>query len=129
MPEVFKKRLLQLLEHPEYKPIKLARLEKELEIRKEDTDQFKLAFDQLLAAGHVVISSSKLVSLPPIPKRITGTFRSNPKGFGFVIPQITNAHGDLFIPPNATAEAMTGDTVVAKVVRKEKRGTQSRISG
>ncbi|MDD5459399.1 MAG: ribonuclease R [Phycisphaerae bacterium] len=129
MPEVFKTKLLKLLEHAEYKPIKLARLAKELEVGEDDKDEFKLAFDQLLAAGRVVISSSKLVSLPPLPKRITGTFRSNPKGFGFVIPQITNSHGDLFIPPNATAEAMTGDTVIAKVVRKERRGDQSRING
>ncbi|GAF87892.1 unnamed protein product, partial [marine sediment metagenome] len=40
-----------------------------------------------------------------------------------------NAHGDLFIPPGATAEAMTGDIVAAKIVKKGKRAGQMRYSG
>jgi ribonuclease R len=60
---------------------------------------------------------------------ITGTFRANPRGFGFVTPLEPNAHGDLFIPPNATGRAITGDIVVAKVVREGKRAGQTRCSG
>jgi ribonuclease R len=129
MPEVFKKRIIKLLKHPDYTPLKLAPLARALGVSSEDYPQFKLAFDQLRRAGHVVIGARNLVSLPPLSGRIIGTFRANPKGFGFVTPLEPNLHGDLFIPPSATAEAMTGDIVAAKVVKKGRRAGQMRCSG
>jgi ribonuclease R len=129
MPEIYKERIVKLLKHPDYTPLKLARLAKALGVSSEDYPQFKFAFDQLRQAGHVVIGARNLVSLPPLSGRIIGTFRANPKGFGFVTPLEPNAHGDLFIPPGATAEAMTGDIVAAKIVKKGKRAGQMRYSG
>ncbi len=113
----------------DYAPLKLAQLAKVLNVSQEDYPQFKLAFEELRRAGHVVMGATSLVSLVPMSGRITGTFRANPKGFGFVIPLEPSSHGDLFIPPDATAEAMTGDIVLAKVVKKGKRAGQMRYSG
>ena len=129
MPEIFKKRIVKLLKHRDYAPLKLAPLAKALGVSSEDYPQFKLAFEEMRQAGHVVIGAKNLVSLPPLSGRIIGTFRANPKGFGFVTPLDPYAHGDLFIPPRATAEAMTGDVVAAKVVKKGKRAGQMRYSG
>ncbi len=129
MAEIFKKRIIKLLKHPDYTPLKLAPLAKALGVSSEDYPQFKAAFEELRRAGHVVIGARNLVSLPPLAGRIIGTFRANPKGFGFITPLEPNSHGDLFIPPSATAEAMTGDIVAAKVVRKGKRAGQMRYSG
>jgi ribonuclease R len=70
-----------------------------------------------------------MVSLPPVSGRVSGTFRGSRKGFGFVTPTERNSHGDLFIPEDYTANAMTGDTVVAKVVKEARRGTETRYSG
>ena len=132
MPEIFKKRIVKLLKRRDYAPSKLAQLARTLNVSQEDYPQFKLAFEELRRAGHVVIGTKSLVSLVPMSGRITGTFRANPKGFGFVIPLEPSSHGDLFIPPDATAEAMTGDIVLAKVVKKGKRagpGAPGRYSG
>ena len=132
MPEIFKKRIVKLLKRRDYAPLKLAQLARTLNVSQEDYPQFKLAFKELRRAGHVVIGAKSLVSLVPMSGRITGTFRANPKGFGFVIPLEPSSHGDLFIPPDATAEAMTGDIVLAKVVKKGKRagpGAPGRYSG
>lgn len=129
MPEVFKTRIIKLLKHADYKPLKLAQLAKALGVTSDDYPQFKSAFEQLRLAGHVVTGSGNLISLPPMAGVITGTFRANPKGFGFVTPLDPNAHGDLFIPPNATADAMTGDIVSAKVVKKDRRAGQMRFRG
>ena len=129
MPKIFKERIVKLLKHPDYTPLKLARLAKALGVSSEDYPQFKIAFEELRQAGHVVIGARNLVSLPPLSGRIIGTFRANPKGFGFVIPLDPNAHGDLFIPPGATAEAITGDIIAAKIVKKGKRAGQMRYSG
>jgi len=129
MPEIFKRRIIKFLKHPNYTPLKPAPLAKALGVSSEDYPQFKLAFEELHRAGHVVIGAKNLVSLPPLSGRIIGTFRANPRGFGFVTPLEPNSHGDLFIPPSATAEAMTGDIVAAEVIQKGKRAGQMRYSG
>jgi ribonuclease R len=129
MPEVFKKQIIKLLKHHDYEPVKLGHLAKAMGVGSEDYPQFKEAFDQLRQAGHVVIGARNLISLPALAGQIVGTFRANPKGFGFIMPLEPNSHGDLFIPPDATADAMTGDIVVAKVKKQGKRGGQMRYSG
>ena len=129
MPEIFKERIIKLLKHADYEPLKLAQLARALGVSAKDYPQFKAAFDQLRQAGHVVIGAGGSVMLPSLASQIIGTFRANPKGFGFVTSLEPNSHGDLFIPPSATADAMTGDIVVAKVKRKGKRSGQMRLSG
>ena len=129
MAEIFKERIIKLLKHPDYTPLKLAPLAKALGVSSEDYPQFKLAFEELRQAGHVVIGARNLVSLPPLSGRIIGTFRANPRGFGFITPLEPTSHGDLFIPPDKTEGAMTGDIVAAVVVKKGKRAGQIRVSG
>ncbi len=129
MPEVFKNQIIKLLKHGDYEPLKLSQLAKTLGVSSEDYPQFKEAFDELRQAGHVVIGARNLISLPALAGQIVGTFRANPRGFGFIVPREPNSHGDLFIPPDATADAMSGDVVVAKVRRKGRRGGEMRYSG
>ena len=129
MPEIFKKRIIKHLKHSDYAPLKLAQLAKALAVSSEDYPQFKLAFEELRQAGHVVIGARNLVSLPPLSGQVIGTFRANPKGFGFVTPLEPASHDDLFIPPDKTAAAMTGDIVAAKVVKKGRRAGQMRYKG
>ena len=124
MREVYKKKILKLLKHADYEPVKVGQLAKALGVESEDYAEFKRAFDELHHAGHVVLGDGSVVGLPGLSGRITGTFRANPRGFGFVTPLEPAAHVDLFIPPGETLEAMTGDVVVAKVVEKSKRGSQ-----
>ena len=129
MPEIFKKQIIKLLKRGDYEPLKLAQLARALGVSSEDYSQFKLAFDQLRQAGHVVVGSGNLVSLAAISSKVTGTFRANPRGFGFVIPLEPSSHGDLFVPPGENSGAMTGDIVAVKVLKKGKAGGQIRYSG
>jgi len=129
MPEIYKKQIIKLLKHDDYLPQKLSQLAKTLGVRSEDYPQFKEAFEQLRQAGHVVIGARNLVTLPSLSGQMVGTFRANPRGFGFITPLEPNSHGDLFIPPSDKADAMTGDIVLAKVKRKGKRGGEMRYSG
>ncbi len=129
MAEIFKRKIVKLLKHADYAPLKLSQLAKALGVSSEDYAQFKSAFEELRRAGHVVVGARNLISLPSMSGRIIGTFRANPKGFGFITPLEPHLHGDLFVPPNETGEAMTGDIVAAKVVKKGKRGGQMRYSG
>jgi len=129
MPEIQKERIIKFLKHPDYTPLKLAQLAKALGVGSDVYPQFKSAFGQLRQAGRVVIGAGNLVSLPPLSGRIIGTFRANPKGFGFVTPLEPTSHGDLFIPPDETAGAMTGDIVAAKVLKKGTHAGRMRFKG
>jgi len=129
MAEIFKRKIIKLLKHADYKPVKLAKLAKALGVSSEDYPRFKEAFEQLRRGGQVVIGERNLVGLPGLSGQVIGTFRANPKGFGFVIPLEPTAHGDLFIPPDETGGAMTGDIVAARVVKKGRRAGQMRFSG
>jgi ribonuclease R len=129
MVDVLKKKIMTHLGHREYKPVKLSDVAKSLGISRDEFEDFKKAFDQLRTEGLVILGSKNLVSLPPVSGQVYGTFRASAKGFGFVTPTERNSHGDLFIPADYTAEAMTGDTVVAKVIKEDHRGTEARYSG
>ena len=122
MREVYKKKIIKLLKHADYKPVKVSELARALGIEQADYPEFKRAFDELHHAGHVVLGDGSVVGLPGLSGRIIGTFRANPRGFGFVTPLESAAHVDLFIPPGETMEAMTGDVVAAKVVEKSTQG-------
>ncbi len=129
MPDIYKKRIVGLLQHSDYEPVRVSQLAKKLGVGSEDYPQFKEAFDQLRRAGHVIIGAKNLVTLPSLSGQIVGTFTANQRGFGFVTPREPYAHGDLFIAPGDTGEAMTGDTVLAKVKRQGKRAGQMRYAG
>lgn len=102
----------------EYAPVRPAVMEKGLSVPQKHHEDFKAAFESLQKDGSVVIGRGKTAALPPMPKRVKGIFRSNVKGFGFVIPFKPNSHGDLFVPPGFSLNAMTGDTVIAKSTKK-----------
>ncbi|MHC4338224.1 MAG: RNB domain-containing ribonuclease, partial [Planctomycetota bacterium] len=129
MAEVLKKQIIKFLKHRDYTPLKLTKLAKALGVSSEDYADFKLAFEELRGTGRVVIGERNLVTLPPLSGRIIGTFRANPKGFGFVTALEPTSHEDLFVPPDETAGAMTGDIVAAKVVKQGKRQGQMRYKG
>jgi len=129
MPQVYKDRILKFLKREEYQPLKLAQLSRALAVDADAEAEFKIAFEELRRAGHVVVGAGSVITLPSIAGQVVGHFRGNPKGFGFVSPLEPNAHGDLFIPPDGTGDAMTGDVVLAKVNRRGKRGPDVRLTG
>ena len=79
--------------------------------------------------NRVIYGRGEHVFLGETARTVVGIFRKHRRGFGFVVPESPTEHGDLFIPPGATGDGMTGDTVVARVTREEKTGPESRIEG
>jgi ribonuclease R len=129
MAEIYKSRIIKLLRHADYKPVKVAELAKTLGVDADAYPEFKNTFDELRRAGHVIIGAGDLATLPSISGQVMGTFRANPRGFGFVVPLEPSSQGDLFIPPDAKGDAMSGDTVLAKVIRQGKRRGEGRLAG
>jgi ribonuclease R len=106
----------------------LAKLAEAMGYGPSEFSQFQDAVNVLRQEGQIAIDRSRNITLPAMSNRVIGTFRANERGFGFILPLEANAHGDLFVAPDDTAGAMNGDTVAARVEKRNFRG-QSRFSG
>ncbi len=98
-------------------------------VKKQSYNVFRDAVKQLMKKGRVVRGIQNTIMLPDAADRIIGTFRGHPRGFGFVLPESTTDHGDLFIPPDSAMGAITGDTVVARITHRGKGGDRTRVEG
>ncbi len=114
-------RILQFIDREGYEPSQVEQLARAMGIGEEEQGDFRAACKALMKTGRVILGSGDVLRLPPLPGRLIGTFRKNPRGFGFVIPETPNAHGDLYVPAEGTGDAITGDTVVAIAKKKGKR--------
>jgi exoribonuclease R len=99
MIEVQKKQILKYLARMDYTPVRPDKLAELQAIASKDIDRFDDALQQLAQQGQIVIGSNRLVNLPKIPTVVTGIYRVNRKGFGFVVPLLPNSYGDLFFAP------------------------------
>ncbi len=125
MPERLAQRILTHVTRPRYTPVSAEALANELELTPTDRKALQTAVDQLVSDGHVVLSADDAIALPPPGRTLTGVFRANERGFGFLLPDQLVQHGDLFIPPHSTMGAMTGDRVVARVRHEPGRARSS----
>ncbi len=121
MADRYTSSILRHIADTRYEPRTLRQLAQDLRVADHEFDQFKAAADALLDDGCVILGSADTIALPPPGKEMVGVFRAHEKGFGFLQPDELTQHGDLFIPPGSTADAMNGDRVRAKVIHEGKR--------
>jgi ribonuclease R len=121
----YRSRLLAHLGHETYTAAPPEQVARDLRVPTDEFPEFMQAVRDLAAAGDIVYSKDHSLALPKMGEEITGTLRKNIKGFGFIKTLKPTAHGDLFVPPDAMLDALTGDTVRAKVVQS-RRGDDGR---
>lgn len=119
--ERYAERIIRHLARQGYQPQKIRRLARAMLVADDEYGAFRETVKALMKTGRIVMGSASALTLPDPAKRVVGRFRSNPRGFGFVIPDTLNSHGDLFIPPGHARDAITGDTVAAEVLKRGKR--------
>ncbi len=122
MSEQYVEAILKFLSSREYQPLKPRQLARQMGVAEADYGTFRDAVKRLRDAGRVVLGVKNALMLPEMGSSVVGVYRANPRGFGFVVPETPNRHGDLFIPPEAGGGALTGDHVVARVRKRGKRG-------
>ena len=120
--EQLTERILRFLGNTDYRPQKMRTLARSMGIAEDEYGEFRDTVKAMMKTGRLVLGSSKVLTLPEPTNKIVGSFRRNPRGFGFVVPEQSHSHGDLFVPPGKTLDAITGDTVLAKIVKRGKRG-------
>lgn len=120
----FKRRLLEHLRHDSYTPSRLDELVRQLGIDEDERPRFEQEIRDLADSAIIEIGPTGLIQLPSLASRgdeITGRFSRNPRGFGFVSPDPPVREGSVYIPPDHTADALTGDTVRASIRRDRAR--------
>lgn len=127
--EEMSSRIIRHVSGKQYRPERMRRLARSLGVDAEEYTVFRAAVKELMKAGRVVLGGRNQVMLPDRPGTIIGRFRRHERGFGFVVPESPTEHGDLFIPPGAGQNAMTGDTVAARITRRGKGGDDTRVEG
>jgi ribonuclease R len=129
MPERYEQAILKYLADRQYQPLKPRQLARVMGISEEDYGTFREAVKVLRDTGRVILGAKDSLMLPQIPNTVTGFYRANPRGFGFVVPETPNAHGDLYIPPEGNKGALSGDLVAARVTGKGQRQGRTMYSG
>jgi ribonuclease R len=121
MHETLRSHILHLLQK-DGTPRKLVHIEQELGIGVEVRAAFREALESLSAEGRVIVGRGNLISLPSLTGEITGVFRANARGYGFITPEQSVDDDEVFVPAKATGNAMTGDRVVAEISRRDDSG-------
>ncbi|MEI7836595.1 MAG: VacB/RNase II family 3'-5' exoribonuclease, partial [Planctomycetota bacterium] len=129
MPERYVQTILKYLAEQEGQGVKPKHLARQVGISDEEYGAFRESVKALRDAGRVIMGAGDAMTLPAMASRVVGRFRANRKGFGFVIPDSPNSHGDLFISPEGVCGAMTGDTVSARVLERGKREGKTMYQG
>ncbi len=129
MPEGYSQAILKYMADKEYQPLKEKQLARIMGVAENDFGTFRDAIKRLHDAGRVIMGAGSSLNLPAMPARVVGVYRRNPKGFGFVSTDTPYAQGDLFIPPDGSGGAMSGDRVVAKARKQGKRDGETLYRG
>lgn len=112
-------KILGLLSRPDYAPLTLKKMAKQLDIDDENYPAFRSAVKDLAKAGKLDILKDKTLRKPGEKGTVVGTFRRLAKGFGFVRPAgKLDRSTDIFIPVDAGLDAATGDSVAVQVTKK-----------
>ncbi len=121
MPGRYRDRLVSHISHETYTPKPIPLVAKELNI--EDVKEFAAAVRELSEEGVIDLSESGKIQLPfrPDEGELIGQFRGTASGVGFVVAAQKMHGSDIFIPPQYTFNALTGDTVKVYFERDRRR--------
>ncbi len=122
MARKYEARLLTHLADERYTSRHIALLAQELRV--EDLDAFKREIEELSAEGRLVVDEQGRVSLPSIEELDEvqeGVFRRAEAGFGFVELDVKTRERSVFVSPQYTGDAMTGDRVRVRIWRDRRR--------
>ena len=122
-----KNRICALLEDPAYVPMKEKELAVILQVKPEERPELTRALESLLEEGRILRTKRGRYILAK-EREITGVFRSNARGFGFVTAQ--EGQGEFYIPEAYTGNAFHGDTVKISILPGQRgQRAEARIVG
>ncbi|OPJ57580.1 ribonuclease R [Clostridium oryzae] len=112
--------IMEFMRDTNYKPMDVFELGEAFGINREDVKLLKKTLKSMEKEGVLVRNKQDKYGLIDIVGVMKGKFQGNQRGFGFVI--CDEEVPDIFIPANATKDAMNGDRVMAKITREGGNG-------
>ena len=100
-----KNRILSFMREHSYKPLKYDELAIVLDVPAGDRASMQKLLDEMEAEGLIIKTRKERYAVPERMGLIVGKFQGNPKGFGFVLPDLEMR---IYIPANAINGASMG---------------------
>jgi ribonuclease R len=121
--------LLKLIREKVDHPATPRELLQRLKIPREQRATFKRLLGQLVSAGALVQTRGSRYGVPDRMNLVVGKVTTNPRGFGFVVPDrpLEEIAGDIYIAGSNLNQAMHGDRVVTRIERITDKGAEGRI--
>jgi len=121
--------LLKLMREQVDHPATPRELLQRLKIPREARATIKRLLGQLVSSGALVRTRGNRYGIPDRMNLVVGRITTNPRGFGFVVPDrpLEAVSGDIYIAGSNLNQAMHGDRVVARIERVSDRGAEGRI--
>ncbi|MGL4361889.1 MAG: ribonuclease R [Cellulosilyticaceae bacterium] len=112
-----KKKILDLLHAPTYKPMKIKEICILLQVHKDDRPILEELIGELIREGKIIRNKRGKFIEPAKLNFWTGTYVGHQKGFGFLV--MEGEEKDLFIPASAVNGAMHKDTVMCRITKPQ----------
>ena len=121
--------VLQFIRDRVHHPASARELAQLLRIPRDERAAFRRQLKALVAAGELLQVRGNRFGVPDKMDVVVGRLTTNPRGFGFVVPEHVDGgeRKDVFIAGTNLLEAMHGDRVVARVERDTLKGLEGRI--
>jgi ribonuclease R len=121
--------LLKLIRDKLDHPATPRELLQKLKLPRQQRPTFKKLLADLVESGALVQTRGNRFGLPDRMNLVIGKIVTNPRGFGFVVPDrpFEDAKGDLFVAGSNLNQAMHGDRVVARIERVNGDRAEGRI--
>jgi ribonuclease R len=121
--------LLKLIREKVDHPATPRELLQRLKIPRDQRATFKRLLGQLVSSGALVQTRGNRYGVPDRMNLVVGKITTNPRGFGFVVPDrpLEEISGDIYIAGSNLNQAMHGDRVVTRIERITDRGAEGRI--
>ena len=126
MSIVNKEQLLEYMHEPDYRPMTAEQLARELKVDR--TAKFMALLHRLEKKGQIVVTRKGRYALPDQVHYITGRLQGHPRGFGFVLPEVSGDKPasepvrDIYIRPEDLNGAMHQDRVQVRVRGTTEKG-------
>lgn len=103
-----------------YNPMKSEELFQVLKItEKVQKEEFQHILDEMEEEGFIYKTKKKKYGVPERMNLVVGTLHGYAKGFGFVIPDIGNIEGDVYISAQDMNGAMHNDKVIVRLSKRQ----------
>ena len=121
--------LLKLIRDKLDHPATPRELLQRLKLPRQQRPTFKKLLADLVESGALIQTRGNRFGLPDRMNLVVGKVVTNPRGFGFVVPDrpLEDTKGDLFIAGSNLNQAMHGDRVVARIERFSGDRAEGRI--